>query len=92
MYQHIRYLIIVDDIWSMEAWKNIKCVFLENNCSSRIIATTRSIDVAKSCCLGNDGRVYEMEPLSDLDSRSLFVKRIFGPNQHFPDMLKEVTK
>ncbi|KAM3280567.1 hypothetical protein ACQJBY_047396 [Aegilops geniculata] len=86
-----RYLIIIDDVWSTQAWHAIKCAFPENNCSSRIIATTRIIDVAKSCCSGGDDRVYELEALSDPHSRILFFKRLFGSEEHCPDVLKEVS-
>ncbi|KAM3280335.1 hypothetical protein ACQJBY_047238 [Aegilops geniculata] len=89
--QDKRYLVIVDDIWSTQAWNNIKCAFPDNNCSSRIITTTRIIDVAKSCCPDSDDRVYEMAALSDLYSKRLFLKRIFGSEDHCPDMLEEVS-
>ncbi|EMS68755.1 Disease resistance protein RPM1 [Triticum urartu] len=84
-----RYLVVVDDIWSTQAWSSIKCAFPDNNCSSRIITTTRIIDVARSCCPGSDDHVYEMAALSDLHSKRLFLKRIFGSEDHCPDMLKE---
>ncbi|KAF7094943.1 hypothetical protein CFC21_097212 [Triticum aestivum] len=89
--QNKRYLIIIDDVWSTQAWQAIKCAFPENNCSSRIIATTRIIEVAKSCCPDDDDRVYQLEALSDLHSRRLFFKRLFGSEEHCPDMLKEVS-
>ncbi|KAF7076577.1 hypothetical protein CFC21_081207 [Triticum aestivum] len=89
--QNKRYLIIIDDVWSTQAWHAIKCAFPENDCSSRIIATTRIIDVAKSCCLSADDRVYELEALSDLHSRRLFFKRLFRSEEDCPEMLKEVS-
>ncbi|KAM3280569.1 hypothetical protein ACQJBY_047397 [Aegilops geniculata] len=89
--QNKRYLIIIDDVWSVEAWKAIKCAFPENNRSSRIIATTRIIDVARSCCPGGDDRVYELEALNDLHSRRLFFKILFGSEEHCPAMLKVVA-
>uniref|UniRef100_A0A8R7VIN2 NB-ARC domain-containing protein n=1 Tax=Triticum urartu TaxID=4572 RepID=A0A8R7VIN2_TRIUA len=89
--QDKRYLVIVDDIWSTSAWNTIKCVFPENNCSCRIITTTHISDVARSCCSGGDDRVYNMEPLSHMHSRRLFLKRIFGTTDYCPDMLKEVS-
>ncbi|VAI40426.1 unnamed protein product [Triticum turgidum subsp. durum] len=73
--QDKRYLVFIDDVWSTDAWNIIKCALPENNCSSRIIATTRIIDVAKACCLSTDDRMFEMKPLSDVNSRSLFFKK-----------------
>ncbi|KAM0928667.1 hypothetical protein ACQ4PT_002620 [Festuca glaucescens] len=86
-----RYLIVIDDVWSTQAWNAIKCAFPENNCTSRIIATTRIIDVGKSCCQSLEDRMYAMEALSDLHSRRLFFKRIFSSDDHCPDMLNEVS-
>ncbi|XP_037461036.1 uncharacterized protein LOC119331959 isoform X2 [Triticum dicoccoides] len=85
-----RYLVVIDDIWSISAWNIIKCAFPENNCSSRVITTTRIIEVARSCCMGQDDRMYEMQPLSDFHSKRLFLRRIFG-SKDSPDMLKEVS-
>uniref|UniRef100_A0ACD6A7W8 Uncharacterized protein n=1 Tax=Avena sativa TaxID=4498 RepID=A0ACD6A7W8_AVESA len=89
--QDKRYLVIIDDVWCTQAWNTIKCAFPENNCSSRIIVTTRIIDIAKSCCLSSNDRMYQMKALSDLHSRSLFFRRIFGSDDPCPDMLNEVS-
>ncbi|VAI62991.1 unnamed protein product [Triticum turgidum subsp. durum] len=89
--QDKRYLIIIDDIWSTSAWDAVKYAFPENEFSSRIIATTRVVDVARSCSHGGNGRMYEMEVLNDLHSKRLFFKRIFGSEDCCPDMLKQVS-
>ncbi|XBH65660.1 hypothetical protein VPH35_119223 [Triticum aestivum] len=89
--QDKRYLIVIDDIWSISAWDTIKYAFLENDLSSKIIATTRNVDVARSCCQGGNGRMYEMQALSDLDSKRLFFKRIFGSHDCCPDVLKQIS-
>ncbi|KAE8772404.1 Disease resistance protein RPM1 [Hordeum vulgare] len=89
--QDKRYLIVIDDIWSISAWDAIKYAFPENGFSNRIIATTRVVDVAKSCSNGGNGRMYEMEALNDLHSKRLFFKRIFGSEDCCPDMLKQVS-
>nr|UBY07233.1 NBS-LRR disease resistance protein [Dasypyrum villosum] len=89
--QHKRYLVIIDDIWSISAWKAINCAFPENNSSSRIITTTRILEVARSCCPDPADQIYEMTPLSDLHSQRLFFNRIFGSEEGCPDMLIEVS-
>lgn len=68
-------------MWSTSAWEAIKCAFPKNTHNSRIITTTRIIDVAGSCCSGIHDRVYEMEPLNYHYSRRLFLKRIFGSEE-----------
>ncbi|KAF6993087.1 hypothetical protein CFC21_010027 [Triticum aestivum] len=90
--QEKRYLVIIDDIWSIVAWNAINCAFPENSCSSRIVATTRILEVASSCCPGPDDQIYEMKPLSDPHSERLFFRRIFGSENCFPHMFLEVSK
>jgi hypothetical protein len=85
-----RYFIVIDDVWSTQAWKTIKCALYMNNCGSRIITTTRIISIAKSCCSHHD-HVYEIIPLSADDSKCLFFKRIFGSEDICPPQLEEVS-
>jgi Leucine-rich repeat (LRR) protein len=85
-----RYLVIIDDVWSTQAWKIIKCSLFLNDLGSRIITTTRSIDIAKSCCSPHQGCVYEIKPLTTANSKSLFAKRIFGSGDICPQ-LEEIS-
>ncbi|CAL4987997.1 unnamed protein product [Urochloa decumbens] len=87
-----RYIIILDDIWDISAWKHIKCALVENNCSSRIITTSRIFDVAASCCSEVDGIIYRLKPLSEDDSKKLFYKRIFGSDNGCHLELKEISE
>uniref|UniRef100_A0A0E0R8M5 Jacalin-type lectin domain-containing protein n=1 Tax=Oryza rufipogon TaxID=4529 RepID=A0A0E0R8M5_ORYRU len=87
-----RYIVIIDDIWDESAWKCIKCALVENNCGSRIITTTRSVNVATSCCSDIDGTVYKLKPLLHDDSKQLFYKRVFGSENECHPELKETSE
>nr|UBY07052.1 NBS-LRR disease resistance protein [Dasypyrum villosum] len=82
-----RYFIVIDDIWNISVWKTIKHAFTEDRCGSRIITTTRILDVAKQV-----GSVYDLKPLSLIDSRKLFHQRIFGVEDNPPTQLAEVSE
>lgn len=70
-----RYFILVDGIWSTWAWKVINCA-LPNNSGSRILTTTCSINVGKSCSSYPYDLIYKMEALSKKDSQILFLSKI----------------
>ncbi|KAL8544417.1 hypothetical protein ACS0TY_004823 [Phlomoides rotata] len=53
-----RYLIVMDDIWSTEAWDDVRNIFPDDNNGSRII-TTRLTDVAAYACCGSP--LHEMK-------------------------------
>ncbi|KAM0834892.1 hypothetical protein ACQ4PT_063298 [Festuca glaucescens] len=88
--QDERYFVVIDDVWSAEKWRTIRLALLNSNRGSRIITTTRNNEVA-SCCSSCGGRVYEMEPLSFADSKRLFLKRAFGPEDSCYSHLEEVS-
>lgn len=68
-----RYFIVVDDIWNKSVWDTILCALNKCGRGSRIIITTRILDVAQQA-----NSVYKLEALSAVDSRKLFFLRIFG--------------
>ncbi|EMS64870.1 Disease resistance protein RPP13 [Triticum urartu] len=83
------YLIVIDDIWDKFVWEhNIKCAFAENEYGSRVITTTRVLNVAQEA-----GGLYRLQPLSVVDSRKLFYQRIYGTeNKTTPAQLVEVSE
>nr|USU81742.1 BSR [Brachypodium sp.] len=90
--QNKRYLIIIDDIWTVSAWEIIKCAFPESDLGSRVIVTTRIQEVAAAC--RSDRRrdyILQMKPLSNEDSTRLFFDRIFGSKQACPQQLSDVS-
>lgn len=86
-----RYFIVIDDIWSAQAWNTIRYSLLENNCGSRILVTTRIGTVAKSCSSPCLNLVYELRVLSENDSKRLFFRRIFGSEDKCPHQLKDIA-
>ncbi|CAN6352479.1 unnamed protein product [Urochloa humidicola] len=83
-----RYLIVIDDIWAKEPWdKVIRLPLIENNKRSRIITTTRIIDVAEHI-----GGCYRIKPLSSESSETLFYGRIFGSKDDCPIQFSKVSK
>uniref|UniRef100_A0A8R7V6G8 Disease resistance protein RPM1 n=1 Tax=Triticum urartu TaxID=4572 RepID=A0A8R7V6G8_TRIUA len=95
--QDKRYIVILDDIWTSSAWENIRCVFPNNEKGSRIIVTTRNEDVANTCCCHSQDRIYKIQCLSEIASRELFFKRIFGlvdglPNNELEEVSNVILK
>ncbi|KAF8394132.1 hypothetical protein HHK36_020338 [Tetracentron sinense] len=85
--QQKRYVVILDDIWSIHAWEALKYALPDSNCGSRIMVTTRSSDIA-SFCKGLYGHVYNLESLASEDSWTLFCKKAFGENSYPPELLE----
>lgn len=70
-----RYFIVMDDIWRTEMWVQIKAAFPDVMNGSRVLFTTRILEVARSA----DPSIppYELPFLSNAESWELFLKKIF---------------
>ncbi|KAJ1691554.1 hypothetical protein LUZ63_015709 [Rhynchospora breviuscula] len=68
-----RYLIILDDVWGAVLWNQLKDALPDVKNGSRVLMTSRFIDVAKSA----DPRMapYELDFLSDEHSLDLFLRK-----------------
>ncbi|XP_073123657.1 putative late blight resistance protein homolog R1A-3 [Henckelia pumila] len=85
-----RYLIVLDDLWSIEAWDKIK-QFFPDHCDNgnRIMITTRVKKVAEqlsSCPL------FELDLIDDNRSWELMREKVFGHQQGCPPELEELGK
>ncbi|KAK2993698.1 hypothetical protein RJ640_027050, partial [Escallonia rubra] len=78
--QHSRYVLVLDDVWSLEAWDDIEIAWPDNSRGSRVLLTTRDLKIASTCCLNSSGKTYTMNALSPKESWTLFCKKVFQGN------------
>ncbi|CAL5359435.1 unnamed protein product [Camellia sinensis] len=88
--QESSYLLVFDDIWSIDAWDAIKIALPNSNCGSRVLLTTRIGNVASTSCRESHGYIYEMKALSPKESWTLFCKKTFQ-EQDCPSHLIELS-
>ncbi|CAL5333776.1 unnamed protein product [Camellia sinensis] len=86
-----RYMIVLDDIWSIDAWDAIKIALPNRNCGSRVLLTTRIGKVASTSCNESHGYIYKMKALSPKESWTLFCKKTFQ-EKDCPPQLIEISK
>ncbi|XP_073141108.1 putative late blight resistance protein homolog R1A-10 [Henckelia pumila] len=87
-----KYLIVMDDVWSIQVWDEVKMFLPDNGNRSRILVTTRLSDVAhwlSSCS------PYKMDFLDEYESWSLLCQVVFGPESYpieFEDTGKQIAR
>lgn len=70
-----RYLVVIDDIWSTDAWDCIQGVFPNGNYGNRVLLTTREREVAT---YANPSTPHQMNLLSSDSSWKLLRNKVFG--------------
>ncbi|KAG4177234.1 hypothetical protein ERO13_A11G286141v2 [Gossypium hirsutum] len=71
-----RCLVILDDIWSVEAWDSLKAAFpMAGDMRSKILLTSRNKEVASHA--DRKGYLLELKCLNEEDSWNLFQKKAF---------------
>ncbi|KAL8228364.1 hypothetical protein R6Q57_015948 [Mikania cordata] len=73
-----RYLIVIDDIWHIETWDDLKLFLPHNNNGSRILLTSRLTDVAKHAT--SDGLIHHLGYLNKEKGWELLCKKVFQGN------------
>uniref|UniRef100_A0A0D3HNU4 Uncharacterized protein n=1 Tax=Oryza barthii TaxID=65489 RepID=A0A0D3HNU4_9ORYZ len=80
-----RYHILIDDIWSVSAWENIRDSLPKSDKGSCVVVTTRFNSVAEAC-RRQQGHVHKLKQLDPESSRNLFLQIISAndlcPNRH----------
>ncbi|PHT30354.1 hypothetical protein CQW23_30048 [Capsicum baccatum] len=77
-----KYLIVLDDVWSDEAWERIKIAFPNNNKCNRILLTTRDTKVAKQCT----PVPHDLKFLTEDESWILLEKKVFHKDKCPPEL------
>ncbi|KAL8267674.1 hypothetical protein R6Q59_001472 [Mikania micrantha] len=74
-----RYLIVIDDIWHIDTWDNMKLFFPHDNNGSRILLTSRLTDVAKHAT--SYGLIHHLGYLNIEKGWELLYKKVFHGNE-----------
>ncbi|KAJ4757771.1 CC-NBS-LRR disease resistance protein [Rhynchospora pubera] len=77
------YLIVFDDIWTEEFWAEIINVLPDTRNGSRVLVTTRFVNVAKKTDTAYEP--YVLPVLDDKNSLELFLKKAVPKRLQFPD-------
>lgn len=80
------FLIVLDDVWTPDAWNDLKRCLPNNQKHSRILITTRHKNLAEYAKQGSEP--YKLRFLTHEESRELFRKKVFG-SEPFPSELEE---
>ncbi|XP_022847365.1 probable disease resistance protein RXW24L isoform X3 [Olea europaea var. sylvestris] len=81
-----RYLIVIDDIWTTEAWDSLRKIFPDDMEGSRIMLTSRLSSVVDS-----SHHSHQMQFLNATDSWNLLRREVFGEDS-CPIELEEAGK
>ncbi|KAJ3684771.1 hypothetical protein LUZ61_013935 [Rhynchospora tenuis] len=88
------YFIVLDDVWTTDLWENLKISLPEENNGSRILITSRSLDVAMAANGGTEP--YKLRYLNKHESLELLFKKAFPvrePEFHrYHTVLNKVAK
>jgi disease resistance protein RPM1 len=68
---------VFDDVWSVHFWDDIEFAVIDNRKGSKILITTRNMNVAMSCKKSSFVEVHELQPLTIEQSLELFNKKAF---------------
>nr|XP_009765788.1 PREDICTED: putative late blight resistance protein homolog R1B-12 isoform X2 [Nicotiana sylvestris] len=93
LYKHLkgkRYLIVVDDVWSQEAWDDIKRPFPDDDKGSRIILTTRLESIATYAMI--DSSPHFLRLFTEEESWMLLKEKVLKEDNYCPQELEEIGK
>ncbi|KAH6759599.1 hypothetical protein C2S52_022857 [Perilla frutescens var. hirtella] len=84
-----RYMIVLDDIWNVEAWDKVRRYFPDDENGSRVVLTTRLLNVANDC---GSSSCLKMDLLDENTSWKLFCDKASFPQKDDPPKLEDIGK
>ncbi|CAK8565678.1 unnamed protein product [Lathyrus sativus] len=96
--QQKRYIVVFDDVWNVHFWDDIEFAVIDNKNESKVLITTRNLDVVASCKRSSLVEVLELQPLSQEQSMELFNKMAFRFDyggccpEEFIDIVNEIVE
>lgn len=81
-----KYLIVMDDVWTEEAWNDLKVAFPKNNKGSRILITSRMKRVAKRA--SPEKEPYHLRFLTLDESWMLLQRKALGSENCPPELME----
>ncbi|CAL5427992.1 unnamed protein product [Camellia sinensis] len=90
-----RYLIVMDDVWTREAWEDLKMAFPNNNNRSRILLTSRNTGVAIHANPDRNSPPHHLRFLNEDESWELLEKKVFRRERcpsELVDLGKQIAK
>jgi len=92
--QHKRYLVLFDDVWQEDFSDQVEVAMPNNNQGSRIIITTRTMNVAEFFRKSFLVHIHNLQLLPPNKAWELFCKKVFRfePGGHCPPELQAVSK
>ncbi|XP_042010409.1 putative late blight resistance protein homolog R1B-23 [Salvia splendens] len=84
-----KFLLVLDDVWSVDAWNEIKEIFPRNNGKGKVLITSRDLKVgAHSATV----KPHELKPLDENESWTLLQLEVFGNEEDCPNDLRGMGK
>ncbi|BBH08723.1 NB-ARC domain-containing disease resistance protein [Prunus dulcis] len=76
-----RYMVVLDDVWDIKLWKEIRIALPNTQLGSRIMLTTRKEDVASSS-FGVQSHIHHIQLLEKNEAWELFSSKAFSAYQN----------
>ncbi|XP_050152667.1 disease resistance protein RPM1-like isoform X2 [Malus sylvestris] len=88
-----RYLVVLDDVWDIKLWQEIRIPLLNRHHGSRIMLTTREKEIA-FYSFEVESRPFEIEPLENNEAWKLFSRKAFSTydNKSCPPGLESLAR